>query len=180
MTYDTICYLWSIWSERIPSLLTRLYRCDWSRWRSSIVPAGHVIPICILSIQWTAYSWLISVIDCLLLFLILFHKHEYFLCLMVSHFFISNKFLNKQIFSCQNSLLFNRIIEFSVFCIENFFLIVIFFIIFIFIVSIVFAFICIYALGSIFVFNVISIIVTVKLFQNILNLSFKLFITLFH
>ena len=123
---------------------------------------------------------MISVVGASLL-LVFLHQHRGGLNLLLGFLGTRQELIHKKLLTDKDSLLINDVVELCILRIKHLFLVVVFLIIFIFIVNIILSLICIDAPSSIFVITILlSIIVTIQLLQDILDLPLELLIALLH
>lgn len=165
---------------RISGLLSRLDRCDWPSWRSSIVSAHDACPIRALASHCCANCRLVPDV-CAPLFLVLLHQdcncHDLVLCLLL----IFSKRAHQELLADKNSLLINYVVELGIFSVKHLLFLVIILLLFVLIINIILSLISIDALRAILVVTILlAIVVAVQLLQDVLNLSSELLVALLH
>lgn len=164
---------------RVSGCLGWLYRSNRPSWRTAIhIPANNTRSIGALTYSWPNCRVVSCV--CVSLLLVLFHEccnlHDLFLSL----YLVFSESTNKQFFSNKYALLINNIIKLSIFGVKHLFFFIIIIVLFIFVINVIFSFISVDTLSSVLVITILAIVVAIKLLKDVLDLSSKLFITLFH
>ena len=112
--------------------------------------------------------------------LVLLHEHLDGLLLLWRFIWAYNEFALQQFFSNQNAFFINDIVELCVFSVKHLLVFLLFFVIFVLIIDVFVFLIRVEALCT-FVFIVLLVVsVAVQLFQNVLDLSLELLVTLLH
>ena len=145
----------------IPRLLGRF---NWSdrpcRW-TTVVPTNNAIPVRALSYKsGPSYRRMISIVRASL-FLIFFHQQTDSIDLIFGIFWIGKEFVDKQLFSNQNPLLVNNVVEFGILSIKHFLFVIFFLIILVFIIDIVLSLVGVDTLSSIFVIPILQAVIVV-------------------